>query len=103
MPEEEERPPINTRRIRQESDRKYLYLVLFTLVGVGGLLIAFIFGTESLLTALPCLLGGAALILLPWAALTLMQKWRDGIEEKARSEAKDSGAGHQKEEPQPKQ
>ena len=89
MSGEDERPPINTRRLRQESDRNYLYLVLFTLVVVGGFLIAIIFGPESLLTALPCLLGGAALILLPWAVLTLMQKWRDGIEEKARNEAKD--------------
>ena len=88
MAEDDELPPSNTRRFRQESDRKYLVLVLFTLVVVGGLLIAIIYGPESLLTALPCLLGGAVLILLPWAVLTLMQKWRDGVEEKARSEAK---------------
>ena len=74
MSEDDELTPSNTRRFRQESDRKYLYLVLFTLVVVGGLLIAIIFGPESLLTALPCLLGGAALILLPWAVLTLIQK-----------------------------
>jgi len=87
MAEEEESPPTNTRRFRQDSDRKYLYLVLFTLVVVGGFLIALIYGPESLLTALPCLLGGAALILLPWGVLTLIQKWRDGIDESARREA----------------
>lgn len=87
MPEEQQPAPSNTRRFGQESDRKYLYMVIFTLVVVGGFLIALIFGPESLLTALPCLLGGAVLILLPWFVLNLIQKWRDGIETKARSEA----------------
>ena len=83
-------PPSNTRRSRREGDRKYLILVIFTLVVVGGFLIALIYGPEALLTALPCLLGGAALILLPWLLLTAMQNWRDRIENKARSEAFDS-------------
>ena len=87
MPEDNELPPSNTRRFGQESDRKYLYLVIFTLVVVGGVLIALIYGPASLLTALPCLLGGSALILLPWGMLTLIQKWRDGIEDRARSKA----------------
>ena len=87
MSEDEQLPPSNTRRFGQESDRKYLYLVIFTLVIVGGILIALIYGPESLLTALPCLLGGAVLILLPWAVLAFIQKWRDGIEERARREA----------------
>ena len=87
MPEDNELPPSNSRRFGQESDRKYLHLVIFTLVVVGGTLIALIYGPGSLLTALPCLLGGAALILLPWAVLALIQKWRDGIEVKARLEA----------------
>jgi len=86
MSEDNELPPSNTRRFGQESDRKYLYLVIFTLVVVGGLIIALIYGPSSLLTALPCLLGGAVLILLPWDVLTLIQKWRDGIEVRARSE-----------------
>ncbi|NCF65047.1 MAG: hypothetical protein GWP61_03680 [Chloroflexi bacterium] len=80
-------PPSNTRRRRRESDRKYLILVLFTLVVVGGFLIAVIYGPEALLTALPCLLGGAALILLPWLLLTAMQNWRERLENKARNEA----------------
>jgi protein-S-isoprenylcysteine O-methyltransferase Ste14 len=87
MAEDQKRPPDDARRLRRQSDRKYLYLVIFTLVVVGGFLIALIFGPESLLTALPCLLGGAVLILLPWFVLTLIQKWRDRIETKARVEA----------------
>ena len=87
MSDEEPLPPHNTRLFGQESDRKYLLLVLFTLVVVGGTLIALIFGPESLLTALPCLIGGAGLILLPWLVLAGMAKWRKGIEEKARRAA----------------
>jgi hypothetical protein len=76
-----ERPlPTNTRRHRQETDRRLLILVMFTLVVVGGALIGLIFGWEALATAVPCLLGGAFLILVPWALLTLMEKWRDTIE-----------------------
>jgi len=70
-------PPTNMRRYRRESDRKFLYLVIFTLVVVGGTLIALIYGPGALLTALPCLLAGAALILVPWLLLTAAEKWRD--------------------------
>jgi hypothetical protein len=73
-------PPTNMRRYRRESDRKFLYLVIFTLVVVGGTLIALIYGPGALLTALPCLLGGAALILVPWPLLTAAEKWRDRTE-----------------------
>ena len=68
------------RRMRRESDRKFLYLVIFCLVVVGGGLIALIFGPGTLVTALPCLLGGAALILVPWFLLSAAQKWRDRME-----------------------
>jgi membrane protein implicated in regulation of membrane protease activity len=73
-------PPTNMRRFRRESDRKFLYLVIFTLVVVGGGLIALIYGPGALLTALPCLLAGAALILVPWLLLTAAEKWRDRTE-----------------------
>jgi len=68
------------RRFRRESDRKFLYLVIFTLAVVGGGLIALIYGPGTLLTALPCLLAGAALILVPWLILTAAEKWRDRME-----------------------
>lgn len=80
MAGDEERAPTNMRRIRQDGDRKQLLMVLFTLVFVGGGLIALIFGPESLLTAAPCLLGGAAMILVPWWLLGALKKWRDGLE-----------------------
>jgi len=81
MSDNEELPPTNTRRERREADRKYLYLVIFTLVVVGGFLIAVIYGPESLLTALPCLIAGAAMILIPWLVLSALQKWRDRMDE----------------------
>ena len=68
-------------RFRQEGDRKYLVLVIVTLVFVGGGLIALILGPTAFLTSLPCLLGGAALIVLPWLLLTALEKWRRRIEQ----------------------
>ena len=44
-------------------------MVVFTLVVVGGLIITLIYGSTSLLTALPILLGGAALIAVPYLVL----------------------------------
>lgn len=77
------RPPTGSDRLRRESERKYLILILFTLVVVGGGLIAVIYGPEALLTALPCLLGAGALILIPWLLLAALENWRN------RSEAAD--------------
>ena len=57
----------NTRR--QADDRAYLWMVLFTLVVVGGLVIALVYGPAALLTAVPVLLGGAALIVVPYLVL----------------------------------
>ena len=73
------------RAYRQQTDKKLLYLVLFTLVVVGGGLIALIWGPASLLTALPCLLGGALLILIPWTVLTALEKWRANTDAKYRA------------------
>lgn len=70
----------NGRLRRQAENRRYLWLVLLTLVVVGGGLIGLIYGQGALLTAVPCLLGGAALILIPWWVLTLLEKWRNWME-----------------------
>ena len=77
-------PPSNPRRHHQANDRKFLIMVIITLVVVGGGLIALIFGPMALLTALPFLLGGALLILVPWGMLTAVQKWRDRMEQAER-------------------
>ena len=70
----------NSRQARQKENGRYLWLVLLTLVVVGGGLIGLIYGWSALLTAVPCLLGGAALILIPWGVLTLLEKWRNWVE-----------------------
>ena len=81
MNETEKRPDMNSRRFRREGDRTYLILVILTLVVVGGALIALIFGPVAMLAALPFLLGGAGLILLPWLLFSLLERWRDQMEE----------------------
>jgi hypothetical protein len=66
--------------MRERDEKRLLLLVIFTLVVVGGGLIGLIFGWEALLTAVPCLLGGAFLILVPWGLLTLVEKWRERLD-----------------------
>ena len=70
----------NLRQHQKEDDKRMLYVVIFTLVVIGGGLIGLIFGWEALLPAIPCLLGGAVLILSPWGLLTLAEKWRERMD-----------------------
>ena len=70
----------NLRQHQKDDDKKLLFVVIFTLVVVGSGLIGLIFGWQALLTSIPCLLGGALLILVPWGLLTLLEKWRNGME-----------------------
>jgi hypothetical protein len=67
--DKEQRPSTSSREIRQENDRQFLKMVGFTLVVGGGFIIALIYGPASLLTSLPILLGGAALIAVPYLLL----------------------------------
>ncbi len=69
MTKDEQRPYQNNRARRQETDRKFFWMVLFTLVVIGGGLIALVYGPTALLTSLPVLLGGAVLIVVPFLAL----------------------------------
>lgn len=70
----------NLRQHQKNDDKKLLFVVIFMLVVVGSGLIGLIFGWQAWLTSIPCLLGGALLILVPWGLLTLVEKWRDGME-----------------------
>ena len=74
MDEKEKRPYQNSRQIRKQNDRKYLLMAVFTLVVMGGGLIGLIYGWVGLLTALPFLLLGAGLIVLPWLVLVGLEK-----------------------------
>ena len=48
--------------------------------------------------ALPCLLGGAGLILIPWLLLTALERWRNRLEA-AEMELHYSDQAEEKEEP----
>ena len=80
MTSHDRRDHTDTRRFRRESDRSSLVLVILTLIFVGGGLIALTYGPQALLIGLPLLVGGAALILIPWPLLTGIQKLRDRME-----------------------
>jgi protein-S-isoprenylcysteine O-methyltransferase Ste14 len=69
--------PTDIRRLRKETDRKLLIMVLVMLVLVGGGLIAVIYSPTALLTALPCLLSGAGLILTLYLLLAGLERWLD--------------------------
>jgi len=69
------RPPTDLRRLRKQHDRRLLMLALFVLVVVGGALIGLFFGLESLLTAVPCLLVGAAAIVGLWLLMSAIEHW----------------------------
>lgn len=59
-----------------KDNTRYLKLVLAALVGGGSLVIVLVYGPSALLTAVPILLLGAALILLPWLVLTAIEYLR---------------------------
>jgi protein-S-isoprenylcysteine O-methyltransferase Ste14 len=69
------RPPTDLRRQRKQTERRLLILVIVVLVFVGGGLIALIYGPGALLTALPCLLGGAGVISLLYLLFALAERW----------------------------
>ena len=61
--------------MRRKSDRDLALAVVIFLVGVGGLLIALIYGGGPAALGLVCLLGGAGIFGLLWLFLTLMGRW----------------------------
>ena len=69
------RPPTDYRAYRRKNDRNLALAVVFFLVGVGGALIALIYGRSALILGLTCLLAGAGLFGLVWLILTLMERW----------------------------
>ena len=69
------RPPTDYRAYRRKSERNLAIAVVLTLVGVGGALIALIYGGGAAALGLICLLGGSGLFGLIWLILTLMERW----------------------------
>jgi len=69
------RPPTDYRAYRRKSDRNLALAVVIFLVGVGGALIALIYGGGAAIFGVVCLLSGAGLFGLLWLILTLMERW----------------------------
>jgi hypothetical protein len=76
--EPESRPPTDYRAIRRRTDRNLAIAVVIALVGVGGALIAVIYGGGAAALGLVCLLAGAGIFGLLWLLLTLMERWTEG-------------------------
>jgi hypothetical protein len=74
MPDEENKPT-NMRKYRRQSERQLVLIVIAFLVLVGGGLIGLIYGWIAMLSALPCLLGGAAIIGGLFLFLELAERW----------------------------
>ena len=75
MSGEKPRPPTDTRAFRRKNDRSLAFAVVIFLVGVGGALIALIYGSSALILGLTCLLAGSGVFGLVWMILTLMGRW----------------------------
>lgn len=87
------RPPTDLRRARAQRERTALGLVIFTLLVVGSGLIWWILGPSALVGALPCFLGGAALIVVVWLLLTGLEWWRRRQDEKVWKELEEDKDG----------
>jgi uncharacterized membrane protein (DUF485 family) len=70
-----ERPPTDFRAMRKRHERWTLIAAIIVLVVVGGGLIGLIFGWSQLLTALPCLLAGAAVIAALYFFFVIAERW----------------------------
>lgn len=71
------RPPTNYRELRKQQERKFIWMALLALIIVGSIVIWLVYGIGAVLTALPCLLGGGALISLGYFLLSWLEKWLD--------------------------
>jgi len=72
-----ELPPTDYRAMRKRHERWTLIAAIVVLVVVGGGLIGLVFGFSQLLTALPCLMGGAAVIAALYLFFFLAERWAE--------------------------
>jgi Na+/proline symporter len=67
--------PIDMRRYRRREQRRLLWIVAGFLVVVGGLTIGLVYGLQSVILGVVCLLAGAAVLALLWLILSLMERF----------------------------
>ncbi len=77
-----QKPPIT----KKQEDRLYLWIIIGFLIIVGSLVIFLIYGTSALILAVPVLVLGALLLILPFSLLDglewLVKKLREREENK---------------------
>jgi hypothetical protein len=66
--------PIDMRRYRRREQRRLFWIVAGFLVVVGGTTIGLVYGLESVILGVVCLLAGAAVLALLWLILGLMER-----------------------------
>ncbi|MBK8433386.1 MAG: hypothetical protein IPL28_19800 [Chloroflexi bacterium] len=79
MSDEPKGKPTNMREMRRQGERKFLWMVVLTLVVLGLVLIGLVYGWTAVLTAAPCLLGGAGTL---WFLFYLLEKLQKRLEER---------------------
>ena len=67
--------PTNMRELRRQGERKLLWMTLLTLTVLGLVLVGLVYGWAAVLTAAPCLLGGAGSLWLIFYLLEKLQKY----------------------------
>ena len=70
-----ETQPTNIRKRRREESRRLVWMVVLTLLVLGGGLTAVIYGPTALLGVLPVLLIGIGLLALPYLVLKGLEVW----------------------------
>jgi len=67
--------PTDLRGRRRREQRRLLWSVVAFLVIVGTIVIAFVYGLPAAGLGLLCLLAGAAVVVLLWLLLCLVERW----------------------------
>jgi hypothetical protein len=63
------------RRYRRREQRRLFWIVAGFLVVAGGVTIGLVYGPESVILGVVCLIAGAAVLALLWLILDLMERW----------------------------
>ena len=66
--------PFDMRRHRRREQRRLFWIVAGFLVVVGGVTIGLVYGLESVILGVICLIAGAAVLALLWLILSLMER-----------------------------